>query len=99
MKLEAKKSDRKSSELTFSKKFYSTSIIKEYASFIFKRFGLEKNDGIIKFELFHKLVMSHPKIYGDFFYEGFHEYLWRIDKESNNFYFTKMEPTTQGYCQ
>lgn len=49
LKLTSKKSEKSKPELTFSRKFYTTTIIKEYATFIFNYFELSKKTGEINY--------------------------------------------------
>jgi hypothetical protein len=51
-------------------------MIKKYAEFLFKEFGLDHKTMSLNSTQFSELVKKHPKLY-DSYIEGFHPYIWQ----------------------
>jgi hypothetical protein len=50
-------------------------LINGYAQFIFRKFNLNTEKDLLRFEHFEVLVMDHPTVFMSYF-EGFHNYAW-----------------------
>lgn len=53
-------------------------MIKKYAEYLFKEFGLDHRTNSLNRQQFGELVAKHPKLY-DSYLEGFHPYIWQCN--------------------
>lgn len=70
-------------------------MIRKYAEFLFKEFGLDHRTMSLSLENFKELIKKHPKLYNSY-EEGFHTELWKCDSK-NHCFLEDEKPWVEGY--